>query len=104
MWGIGRLVVHPIHPSCREVINVDYLSLAEIYPNVLASVSAFHHVWRYGVHGWNCEHWARLVATGDPISHQVAQTGWGVFDIFGVLRRHSSAKAHLASHLRDLPP
>ena len=104
MWDDGRLSVHAIDAACRDVTNVNYLPLAEIYRNLLASVSAFHQVWRYGVHGWNCEHWARLVATGDPVSYQVAQTGWGIFDVFGVLRRHSGAKAYLASRCRDLPP
>jgi hypothetical protein len=102
MWGSGRLTVHLINPACRDVTNVHYLALAEIYQNVLASVVAFHDAWRYGVQGWNCEHWARLVATGDPVSYQVAQTWLGVFDIFGVLRRHRGARAHLASHLRDI--
>jgi len=103
MWGSGRISVHPIDPACRDVTNVHYLALAEIYRNLLASVAAFHHLWRYGIHGWNCEHWARLVATGDPVSYQVAQTGWGVFDIFGILRRHGSARDHLAAHMRDGP-
>jgi hypothetical protein len=104
MWGDGRLSVHAIDAAYRDATNVNYLPLAEIYRNLLASVSAFHQVWRYGVQGWNCEHWARLVATGDPVSYQVAQNWLGIFDFFGSLRRHSGAKAYLASHCRDLPP
>ncbi|MBD2210745.1 hypothetical protein H6G27_12765 [Nostoc linckia FACHB-104] len=30
--------------------------------------------WHYGVLGWNCEHFARLVATGEAISYQIKES------------------------------
>jgi hypothetical protein len=45
----------------------------------------------YGIQGWNCEHWARLVVSGEPISYQIKELGLGIFDLFGVL--HSTGEA-----------
>jgi hypothetical protein len=41
-----------------------------ILKSLLASCECFHERWIYSLWGWNCEHWARLVATGDPVSFQ----------------------------------
>jgi len=101
-FALGQLEVHPLDEAFSVATQVAYLAKSEIYANLLASASAFHHVWHYGFQGWNCEHWARLVVSGDPISYQLAQTGWGVFDIFGVLRRHRTAKQHLDYHVANL--
>jgi hypothetical protein len=96
--GEGRLTVHSITPEFFDTKKVAYLPLPDIYANLIASVTAFHGAWRYGMHGWNCEHWARLVVSGEAVSYQVAQTGWGIFDILRVLRRHRGAEQHLATH------
>jgi hypothetical protein len=105
--ALGQLEVHALEDAFSTAVDVPYLAKPQIYANLLASVPAFHQIWHYGVHGWNCEHWARLVVSGDPISYQVAQTLWGVLDIFGVLHRHRTAKRHLDYHvanLRLVPP
>jgi hypothetical protein len=101
-FALGQLEVHPLEQAFAVATQVPYLPKPQIYANLLASVPAFHHVWHYGFHGWNCEHWARLVVSGDPVSYQLAQTGWGIFDVFGVLRRHRTAKQHLDYHLANL--
>jgi hypothetical protein len=62
-------------------------------PIYLHLFQAFHHLWHYGVHGWNCEHWARLVVSGDPVSYQFAQTGWGILtfsECYGAIAQRRS--------------
>jgi hypothetical protein len=51
---------------------------------------AFHNKWHYGVQGWNCEHWARLVVTGNPICYQTKEMLFGIFDL-GALNYRSEA-------------
>jgi hypothetical protein len=81
--GEGRLTVHSITPEFFDTKKVAYLPLPDIYANLIVSVTAFHGAWRYGMHA---------------VSYQVAQTGWGIFDILRVLRRHRGAEQHLATH------
>ena len=97
--GEGLLRVHLLDQDYFGARDVAHLSPPHVYSNLIASVFAFHRKWSYGVQGWNCEHWARLVASGDPVSYQVGQTGFGIFDIANTLRRHSSAKEHLAHYI-----
>ena len=49
---------------------------------------------QYTVQGWNCEHWARLVVSGEAVSYQIR----GPLDLFHTLRRHGGAEAHLEAH------
>ena len=81
----GCLVIHGLGHEFRDAVQVSYLSEDEIFENLIASVPAFHNKWKYGVQGLNCEHWARLVVSAQPISYQVKEQGFGVFDAFGVL-------------------
>jgi hypothetical protein len=37
------------------------------------SVYNFHDKWQYELYRFNCEHWARLVSTGDCICYQIAE-------------------------------
>jgi hypothetical protein len=89
------LVIHDLGPEFRDAVHVPYLPQAEILQNVIASVPAFHCQWNYGFQGWNCEHWARLVVSGQPISYQVKEQGFGLFDAFGVLHFRGEAIAEL---------
>ncbi len=81
----GFLDVHECGHEFRNAIQVPYLTKDEIFKSLIASVSAFHNKWDYGFQGWNCEHWARLVVSGQPISYQVKEQVCGMFDAFGVL-------------------
>jgi len=85
MYHRGCLNVHELGSEFRDAIQVPYLEKDEIFKNLIASVPAFHNKWEYGFQGWNCEHWARLVVSGQPISYQVKEQGLGSFDAFGVL-------------------
>lgn len=91
----GRLRVHPLGSEFKDAVSVAYIDKAEIFKNVMASVPAFHHKWNYGLQGWNCEHWARLVVSEQPISYQVKDQLFGMFDLFGVLHCRGEAIAHL---------
>jgi hypothetical protein len=104
-WGgaphhTGSMRMHAIDPRFTDTINVTYLPIADIYLNLLGSVLAFHENWNYGV-GWNCEHWARLVSTGQPKSYQVSQCLLGILDMLGFGWR-GEAIAYLASHTDQL--
>ena len=70
----GYISVESLFDEYRDAIYVPYLNNKEdIFKNLIASVPAFHNEWHYGLQGWNCEHYARLVTCNDPISYQVAE-------------------------------
>ncbi|MCL1470048.1 hypothetical protein [Argonema antarcticum] len=85
LYDRGCLRIHELGHEFKDAIPVPYLSKDEILQNLIASVLAFDNKWKYGVQGWNCEHWARLAVSGQPISYQVKEQGFGIFDVFGVL-------------------
>ena len=101
----GGLVIHDIWDHHQDAQWVKHLSLEQIKRNVLGSVTAFHNgVWDYNFFGWNCEHWARLVTTGEPISYQMRDwPGW-LIDLFtgGKLHWRGDAIPHLAAHVAML--
>lgn len=84
LYDRGCLRIHQFGYEFKDAIHVPYLSKDEIFGNIIASFPAFHNKWKYGVQGWNCEHWARLVVSGQPISYQIKEQGFGIFDLFGV--------------------
>lgn len=94
-YAQGCLSIHHLDQEFRDAIHVPYLSQDEILKNLIASVPAFHHQWQYGFQGWNCEHWARLVVSGQPISYQVQQEGFRLADACGVLHFRGEAISHL---------
>ncbi len=69
----GRIAIWPInwqrfwpsqaHPRDRHWIN----------RALHLSVQEFHENWLYELYRFNCEHWARLVSTGDCRCYQIAQ-------------------------------
>jgi len=93
--GPGRLKVRRIHLKCCNTPDIIHLPLPQIYTNLIGSVTTFHRKWLYGVHGWNCEHWARLVTTGKAKSYQVKEFG---VDIVGA-RRNRVAESRLRKHI-----
>lgn len=54
----------------RLVPNVQNFSPSETIDRLCTAVLCFHN-WDYGLLGWNCEHFARLVATDKAISYEV---------------------------------
>jgi hypothetical protein len=99
---LGILTLEPLSSDLQDVQQVTYLNKETIFDNLVASIPAFHSRWRYGMQGWNCEHWARLVTTKDPISYQIAETGFGLLDLTSSLRRHRSAQDHLAHYVQEI--
>ena len=91
----GCLAIEKLGDNFHDSLKVPYLNRSEILTNLIASVPAFHKEWNYGVQGWNCEHWARLVTAGEPISYQIKTQGFGIFDLFGTLHNRGEAIAHL---------
>jgi len=88
---LGQLVIHELGPLFQDAIHVPYLKPTDILANLIASVPAFHLRWNYGFQGWNCEHWARLVVSGQPICYQVKEQGFGLADVFGTLHFRGEA-------------
>lgn len=82
----GQLSIHDIGPEFIDTVNVVYFDKARVLTHILASVVAFHNVWQYGW-GWNCEHWGRLVTTGEPKSYQVSNALLGALNLFGFCYR-----------------
>ena len=95
----GCLVTHDIGPEFSDTQWVMHLPLDDIKRNLLGSVAAFHNeTWLYSLIGWNCEHWARLVTTGEPICYQVRD--FFPFNIFiGGQHWRGEAIPHLAAHV-----
>ena len=54
----------------RLVPNVQNFSPSETIDRLCTAILCFHN-WDYGLLGWNCEHFARLVATDKAISYEV---------------------------------
>lgn len=102
LYDEGCLSVHDLSDEFKDTIHVLYLSKHEIFKNIIASVFAFHTKWKYGVQGWNCEHWARLVVSGEPISYQVKEQGFGLFDVFGALHVRYEAIERLNNYKLEL--
>ncbi len=49
------------------------------------SVREFHENWQYDLYRFNCEHWARLVSTGDCRCYQIAEVKkWQQIPILGI--------------------
>jgi len=57
-------------------------------------------MWLYSLIGWNCEHWARLVTTGQPISYQMRSwPGYLLNTVMGgKLHWRGEAIPHLAAN------
>ena len=54
----------------HRVMDAKLLDRGRIYKNIAKSFNCFDEKWIYSLWGWNCEHWARLVTTGQPLSYQ----------------------------------
>jgi hypothetical protein len=94
--GTGHLFFGQLLRGYREPRDIGYLSQEQVRENITRSITAFHGTLAYSVGQWNCEHWARLVTTGDPVSHQVGGIPFGVAQKLGGYFRHPSAARVLA--------
>jgi hypothetical protein len=54
----------------HRVMDTNLLERQRIRKNITKSFNCFDQKWIYSLWGWNCEHWARLVTTGQPVSYQ----------------------------------
>lgn len=87
-WGEkhlgGKFVLHQLNNQFIETRMVTLLPMETVKANLHLSVEAFDGKWFYNSLGWNCEHWARLAATGNPVSYQVEQSLFGLLNGFGM--------------------
>jgi len=72
--GRGLCVFKPDFEP-KFVIGVEevHFSPTKTVQRLLHALDVFKD-WQYGLLGWNCEHLARLVATGDPVSYEVLKS------------------------------
>jgi hypothetical protein len=88
----------------KEVIGVDDLLFrpGQIVERLIQAIEIFRQ-WDYGLLGWNCEHFARLVATDDPVSYEVLKQPWPI-PALNHDGRHPTARQELRAHLRRHAP
>jgi len=68
----GKLAIWPIKNNFKPDQTKSW-SKENINKALHISVKEFHENWLYELYRFNCEHWARLVATGDCRCYQIAE-------------------------------
>jgi hypothetical protein len=101
-WDRGVLMIEAYSPDFQRVRDIEYLKRDRIIQNILSSIHCFHAQWDYCVRGWNCEHWARLVACGDPISYQARELYFSIGTMTGGHFRNPDAFRKLVE--TEAPP
>jgi hypothetical protein len=96
----GHMNIHDIGDEFIDTVNVVYLPKDQVLKNLIASVVAFHNIWQYGW-GWNCEHWARLITTGEPKSYQMETVLFGICNLLGLCYR-PEAIPHLVGKVSSI--
>lgn len=69
----GRIAVWSIDWNHFQPDQSRCLERDQINKALHVSVKEFHEKWRYELYRFNCEHWARLVSTGDCRCYQIAE-------------------------------
>ncbi|CAO5039589.1 MULTISPECIES: hypothetical protein [Microcystis] len=69
----GRIAVWSIDWNHFQPDQSRCLERAQINKALHVSVKEFHEKWHYELYRFNCEHWARLVSTGDCRCYQIAE-------------------------------
>lgn len=69
----GKLAIWPIDWTHFQVDRTSHLDRNRVNRSMHVSVAEFHEQWQYELYRFNCEHWARLVATGDCRCYQIAE-------------------------------
>jgi serine/threonine protein kinase len=72
-FGGNGFAVFRIPTVSYSVESVTLLPKKEVLDRCLIAYELFK-TWDYGLLGWNCEHFARLVTTGEAISYQVKES------------------------------
>ena len=72
-FGGNGFAVFRIPRKHHIVKSVTLLPRKEVLDRCLIAYELFK-TWDYGLLGWNCEHFARLVTTGEAISYQVKKS------------------------------
>jgi hypothetical protein len=69
----GRLAVWPIDWSHFQPDQTQQQERGQIHHALHVSLKEFHEKWQYELYRLNCEHWARLVSTGDCRCYQIVE-------------------------------
>ncbi len=69
----GRLAIWKIDWKHFQAVKVKHWNIKNINQALHISVKEFHECWQYELYRFNCEHWARLVTTGDCRCHQITE-------------------------------
>ncbi|MFB2834490.1 hypothetical protein [Floridanema evergladense] len=72
-FGGNGFAVFPIPSNTKQVTQVKLLNKKEVLDRCLIAFQLFKD-WHYGLLGWNCEHFARLVTTSEAVSYQVKES------------------------------
>ena len=69
----GRLAVWQIDWNHFQFDQTRSQDREQVNRLMHVSVNEFHKKWQYELYRFNCEHWARLVSTGDCRCYQIAE-------------------------------
>ena len=69
----GRLAVWAIDWNRFQIDQTQHWQKEQINKALHVSVKEFHENWNYDLYRFNCEHWARLISTGDCRCYQIAE-------------------------------
>ena len=69
----GRLAIWPIDWNHFQPDQARSWDREQIHQALHISVNEFHENWHYELYRFNCEHWARVVSTGDCRCYQIAE-------------------------------
>ncbi len=72
-FGVNGFAVFPIPLEAKKARHIKLLPRKDVLDRCVIAYQLFQD-WDYGVLGWNCEHFARLVTTGEAISYQVKES------------------------------
>lgn len=68
----GKLAIWSIDWNRFQIDQTPYRQ-EQINKALHVSVKEFHENWDYDLYRFNCEHWARLISTGDCRCYQIAE-------------------------------
>ncbi len=97
-FGANGFAVFSIPPQAKRARHIRLLPRKEVLDRCLIAYQLFKD-WHYGILGWNCEHFARLVTTGKAISYQVKESSFGFLNHNGY---HPLAKEMMDKACEDL--
>nr|WP_254445229.1 MULTISPECIES: serine/threonine-protein kinase [unclassified Anabaena] len=72
-FGGNGFAIFPIPRKAKRARDIKLLPRKEVLDRCLIAYELFKN-WDYGILGWNCEHFARLVTTNEAISYQVKES------------------------------